>query len=117
MVDMAEMKLTDRDLKVTCREFRKGMIARMSSKGKCAMISWALQGFLSTVYKLNTKVYQGDVGNWNHLWLVMPDGRVIDCTADQFNKKGKRAKYPQIYIGKPLDIHSGGKEYNPYENT
>lgn len=104
--------MEDKALKSLCREFRKGMIDRMSSKGKCAMISWALQGFLSFAFKLNTTVYEGDVGRWNHLWLVMPDGRVIDCTADQFNKKGKRAKYPQIYIGKPLDIHKGGKPWD-----
>lgn len=103
---------TDKELKVMCREFRKGMLDRMSSKGKCAMVSWALQGFLSSVIKLKTKVYECDVGEWNHLYLVMPDGNVIDCTADQFNK-GKSRKYPQVYIGKPLDIHKDGKPYTP----
>lgn len=101
--------MNDGELKILCREFRKGMLDRMSSKGKCAMVSWALQGFLSFSMKLETEVYESDVGKWNHLWLRLPNGRVIDCTADQFNKRGKRPKYPQVYIGKPLDIHDGGK--------
>jgi hypothetical protein len=100
---------TDKQLKAMCREFRKGMLARMSSEGRCAMVSWALQGFLSFALKLETQVYESDVGEWNHLWLKMPDGRVIDCTADQFNR-GRR-RYPQVYIGMPLDIHEGGKPY------
>lgn len=102
--------ISDKKLTTFCREFRKGLLGRMSSKGKCAMLSWALHGYLSSAMGLDTKVYKGDVGNWNHLWLVMPDGRVIDCTADQFNPKNKR-KYPQVYIGKPLDIHKGGKPW------
>lgn len=100
------MTFDDKQLKTFCREFRKGMLERMSSKGKCAMVSWALQGYLSWALKLKTKVYEGEVGEWNHLWLVMPDGRVIDCTADQFGKK-----YPKVYIGAPLDIHKNGKPY------
>lgn len=49
------------------------------------------------------------VGTWNHLWIRLHDGLVIDCTADQFNR-GKR-KHPQVHVGKPLDIHKGGKRY------
>ena len=101
-----KQKWTDAQLKTMCREFRKGMLDRMSSKGKCAMVSWALQGFISFATGIQTKVYECEVGEWNHLYLMMPDGRVIDCTADQFGKK-----YPQVYIGKPLDIHEGGKPY------
>ena len=104
--------MTDRELKIFCLEFRKGMLARMSPKGKCAMVSWALQGFLSFAEKIETAVYEGDVGEWNHLWLTLPDGRVLDCTADQFNRKGKRPKYPKIYIGPPLGIHAGGKLFS-----
>lgn len=101
--------INDAMLKTFCREFRKGMLNGQSSHGNCAKVSWALQGYLSYAMSLDTKVYEGDVGEWNHIWLSMPDGRVIDCTADQFNK-GKR-RYPKVYIGKPLDIHEGGKPY------
>lgn len=103
---------TDSQLKTMCREFRKGMIGRMSSEGRCAMISWALQGFLSFAIRLDTQVYESEVGDWNHLYLVLPDGRVIDCTADQFNKRMKK-RYPQVYLGKPLEIHKCGKPYKP----
>lgn len=104
------MALTDKQLRAMCLEFRKGLLAKMSSQGKCAMVSWALQGFLSFAVKLKTEVHESQVEKWNHLYLVMPDGRVIDCTADQFNEyhaiKRKR-KFPQVYIGKPLSIHNG----------
>jgi hypothetical protein len=82
------------------------MLDRMNSRGKCAMVSWALHGYLSSALKIKTKVFEGSVGEWNHIWLVMRDGRVIDCTADQFGKK-----YPKVYIGEPLEIHAHGKPY------
>lgn len=77
----------------------------------CAVVSWALQGFLSHSSNIKTVVYESEVDlideSTNHLYLVMLDGNVIDCTADQFDKK-----YPKVYIGEPLDIHKNGKIYN-----
>lgn len=91
-----------KQLKIFCRQFRNGMLDGKPSKGQCAKVSWALQGYLSFALKLDTEVHQSDVGKWNHMYLVLPDGDIIDCTADQFGKK-----YPQVYIGKPLAIHNG----------
>lgn len=99
---------TTRKLKAFCGEFAKAMLDGRPSKGECAKVSWALSGFLS-FQGLPNEVYVSHVGRWNHLWIRLYDGRVIDCTADQFNR-GKR-KHPQIHIGKPLDIHKGGKRY------
>lgn len=100
---------TDKQLKTFSSEFRDELLDRMSSKGKCAMVSWALQGYLSFALGLKSKVYESQVGKWNHLWLMLPDGRVLDCTADQFNKK--KMKYPKVYLGTPLDIHVGGRPF------
>ena len=96
-------QLDDKTLKKICRGFRKGIIGGNGSFMQCAKVSWALQGYLSFALKIKTKVCEGDVGDGNHVWLELQDGRVIDCTADQFNY-GKR-KYPAVYIGEPLDIH------------
>lgn len=99
--------LTDKQIKIICLEFRKGVLGRRKSRAMCAKVSWALQGYLNFL-GLPTRVCEGDVGEWNHLWLALPDGRVIDATADQFSTA--RKKYPQVYIGKPLSIH---KEMTP----
>lgn len=93
---------TDKNLKVICMEFRKGICGRKKSNGMCAKVSWALQGYLSFL-GLQTRVRIGDVGQWNHFWLELPNGTVIDATADQFSTEKK--KYPAVYIGKPLKIH------------
>jgi len=53
----------------------------------------------------------------NHYWLELPDGQVLDPTADQFNDEDgfeHLRPLPPVYIGKPLDIHraalsEGGK--------
>lgn len=94
--------MDDRELKTFCREFRKGLLNGDSSKGQCAKVTWALQGFISFALQIKSEVHESTVGDWNHLYLVLSDGRVLDCTGDQFGKK-----YPQVYLGKPLAIHQG----------
>lgn len=82
------------------------MLGRASSRGQCAKLSWALQGYLSFT-GLKTQVFESQVGRWNHLYLIDEYERVIDCTADQFDKK-----YPKVYIGKGLKIHNGGEPWS-----
>lgn len=98
--------MTDKQLTRICRAFRQGMLGKGDSTARCAMVSWALQGYLSCL-GIETQAVEGTVGNWNHVWLVLDDGRVIDCTADQFNTAGEQT-YPAVYIGTPLAIHQGG---------
>lgn len=100
--------LTTRKLKTFAEEFSYQILDGKPSKGQCAKISWALSGYLSFM-GLPNDVYESQVGRWNHLWIKLWNGKIIDCTADQFNR-GKR-KHPKVYIGKPLDIHMGGKRY------
>lgn len=82
------------------------MIGRMSSKGKCAMIAWALHGFLSWSEAIESRVYECKVGDWNHIYLVLKDGRILDCAADQFSKR-----YPKVYLGPGLPIHKNGRRF------
>lgn len=97
------MAISDKELKKICSEFRKGILCGEDSKMKCAMVTLPLRGYLKMI-GVETCVIEGVFGDYNHLWLELPDGRVIDCTADQFNRRG--CKYPKVYIGKPLDIHA-----------
>lgn len=101
--------LTETQIKQICLEFRRGILGRRKSRGQCGKVSWALQGYLS-FFGVQTEVCEGDVGEWNHIYLRMPNGKVIDATADQFSTA--KTKYPQVYIGKPLKIHNGGKFKN-----
>lgn len=99
---------TTRKLKGFCEAFSEQIVDGKPSKGQCAKVSWALSGYLGFMGVPN-EVCMSEVGRWNHLWIKLYDGRIIDCTADQFNR-GKR-KHPRVHVGKPLDIHKGGKRY------
>jgi hypothetical protein len=99
---------TTRKLKTFSAAFSDKILRGRPSKGHCAMISWALSGYLSFM-GLPNEVCESQVGRGNHLWIRLFDEMVIDCTADQFNR-GKR-KHPRVHVGKPLDIHKGGKRY------
>lgn len=98
--------ITDKQLHKICEEFREGMLEGRKSKGMCGIISWALQGYLTAI-GVETRSVIGNIGKWNHVWLELPDGTVIDCTADQFNR-GK-IEYPKVYIGKRTGIHQEEK--------
>ncbi len=103
-----EIKMKRRELLSLCKSFTRGMLEGRASQGQCARVSWGLHGYLSYL-GLKTTMYESHVGDWNHVYLMMENGEVIDCTADQFNR-GRR-KNPQVYIGKPLSIHKGGKPF------
>ena len=89
----------DATLLKDCREFRDGILNCMryggKSQGMCFAISTALGGWLSWTHNLTCTLVEADFGFSNHVWLQLPDGRIIDATADQF----KRAKLPAVYIG------------------
>jgi len=93
---------TDATLKRIARQFRKGLLGSRPSDLTCAMVCIPLQGYLSAC-GLNTELMEsyplrGDIAN--HVWLRLPDGRVLDPTADQFGPQ-----YPPVYIGDPLEFH------------
>jgi len=106
---MAKPQYDKYELLVFAEEFRKGILGRRKSKGMCAKVCWALQGYLSWATGVKTEVHTSDVGVWNHVYLVMKDGTVIDPTADQFSTDKK--KYPPVYIGKPIKKLHNGKAY------
>jgi hypothetical protein len=102
--------VTDRKIKRISLGFRYGLLDGGPSKSACAVVSFALQGFLSAL-GLKTDLFESDLGHCNHIWLKLPDGRVLDATADQFNELFPNKRYPKVHLGEPLDIHENAKPY------
>ena len=75
------------------------MIGDKPSNWTCGKVSFALQGYLA-----------------NHVWLKLPDGRILDATADQFNFWFPHKKYPKVHLGKPLEIDENAKPYRATGN-
>ena len=96
------MPMTDAQLLRIACQFRKGLLGSRSSKLACAMVCLPLQGYLSAC-GVSTDLAEGHPPHgdvWNHVWLRLKDGRVLDPTADQFGPQ-----YPPVYIGEPLEFH------------
>lgn len=95
--------MKDRELIEFATDFRKGILGDHSSKMMCFAVSAPLQGILSAC-GVNSELVETDLGECNHLFLVLDDGRVLDPTADQFNY-WRKENLPPVYLGKKLDIH------------
>lgn len=63
----------------------------------CFAVCAALQGWLS-FRGVSTELVEGDFKRTNHYWLALPDGTIIDPTADQFTKPCG-GPMPKVYIG------------------
>ncbi len=59
----------------------------------CLVVAAPLQGLLSAVYGFGTDLEEVDFGCTNHVYLRLPDGRILDPTADQFDGM------PDVYCG------------------
>ena len=91
--------MTDAELIEFATEFREGILDGAPSRMMCFAVSAPLAGLLN-FYGVDAKTVEGDVGNMNHIWIELSDGRVLDATADQFDDM------PAVYLGKPAAIHS-----------
>jgi hypothetical protein len=94
--------MRDATLKKIVADFRKGILDGRDSKYMCFAVCAPLQGYLSMIgYK--SRLVQGEIKPsvdilTNHYWLELPDGRIVDPTADQFSTPER--PMPQVYIGK-----------------
>ena len=88
------------DIKKIATGFRKGFLGKNPSSGQCFVLSVSLQGYLDFM-GCKTDLIEGGIRDtdWNHFWLRLPDGTIIDPTADQFNGFDGLPKMPRIYIG------------------
>ncbi len=101
------MAMTDRQLVRHAREFRDGILDGDPSTSMCFAICAPLAGLLK-FYGVEVELVEGmnDIGN--HVWLRLPDGRVLDPTADQYNGV-HGATFPPVYLGEPTRFHRNEK--------
>lgn len=96
--------MTDGEIITFATEFREGVLDGASSKWMCAAVSWPLCTLLGINGVKGTCV-ESDLGEMNHIWILLDDGRVLDPTADQFNDLFPR-QYPPVYLGKRTELHT-----------
>ena len=99
------MIMTDKELKKIVTKFTKGILDGKPSKNMCFAVCLPLHSYLS-ICEQETELINGEIpiGDdiYQHTWLQLPDGRIIDPTADQFNALLDK-KMPLIYIGQKPD--------------
>lgn len=96
--------MTDKELIKFAGSFRKGILGKRSSAGMCAAVSWPLVTLLN-MHGVTCEAVESDLGECNHIWIKLADGRALDATADQFNALFA-SNHPPVYLGEPLDIHA-----------
>lgn len=69
----------------------------------CFAVCGPLHGLLA-LYGVEATIEDGEFGDWNHFWLRLPDGRVLDPTADQFNDQLEHP-LPPVYLGPAAMVH------------
>lgn len=85
--------MTDKQLIRYVRSFRYGIIGRRKSRAFCFMVCAPLETLLQLA-GVPCAISSGMVENWEHFWLTLPDGRILDPTADQFT-----LGLPPVYLG------------------
>lgn len=90
--------MTDKQLKRIAREFRRGILGKRPSKLMCMAVSAPLQGLLSALYGVECVLEELDFPQCNHVFLRLPDGRILDATADQFGLEA-------VYLGEVPDVY------------
>ena len=61
------------------------------------MSCYALVGYLHFA-GYDCSLVQGAIGDWEHFWIQLPSGSIIDPTADQF-KQPDGNPMPKVYHG------------------
>lgn len=98
--------MTDKQLVEFATEFREGILDGRSSAWMCAAVCWPLATLLE-MHGVKTETVTTDLGEMEHVWLRLADGRALDPTADQFNEYGFQPPMPPVYLGPPTKYHGG----------
>ncbi|MGB3391690.1 MAG: hypothetical protein WBA88_27370 [Pseudaminobacter sp.] len=97
--------MTDDELVEIAKAMREGIVGTGSSAWMCAMVCWPLAGYLR-FHGVDCDCVESDLGECNHIWIRLADGRALDPTADQFNRLFPDLAMPPVYLGAPMTIHS-----------
>ena len=98
--------MTDEELVTFSASFREGIL----DGGQSEMMCFAVAAPLSTLLHLHgveNNLMKSDLGERNHFWLRLSDGRALDPTADQFNDS-RFPPMPPVYLGPPTALHLDG---------
>lgn len=110
--------MNDKQLIRFAKSFRTGIIGRKAGDYACFMVCAPLAPLLRHS-GVKAEMRDGwialDVGSINHYWIELADGRVLDPTAEQFNKR-LGLDLPRVYLGPPTQIHPNGQETKGCDN-
>jgi hypothetical protein len=98
----------DADLIAYATEFREDILDGGESWMRCFMVCAPLAPLLR-MSGVAVELVESDLGDTNHVWLRLPDGRALDPTADQF----EGLDLPPVYLGPPLRIHAANEKAPP----
>ena len=96
--------MTDDELIEFASEFREGILDEGPSDMMCAAVCWPLATLLS-MSGVTCRAIESDLGELNHIWLLLDDGRALDPTIDQFNYLFNE-NWPEVYLGPPTKYHA-----------
>lgn len=92
--------MTDTELIEFATEFRDGILEGRPSALMCAAVCWPMEALLN-MSGVDCRSVSADFEDYNHVWIRLADGRVLDPTADQFNEHFGLA-LPAVYLGEPV---------------
>lgn len=92
------IKMTDKQLVKFCSAFRSGLIGTKPSHSMCFAMCWPMVGLLNTI-GVECELNAPKNGQPGHHWIDLPDGRILDPTADQFINPLSGNRMPKIYLG------------------
>lgn len=105
--------IEDKKILQIAKSFVKGF---GSIDKKCFIVSSSLQSYLSFFFQIETKLIMGEVylndADWDHYWLELENGKILDPTAGQF----KSLKLPKVYLGDLPDKYKKLKSENIFGN-
>lgn len=94
--------IADAKLVQYVREFREGILSGETSHYRCFMVCAPLATLLSIEGCLVRLVEHLTPEGLNHYFMLLPDGRVLDPTLDQFG-----SDHPDVYLGPPIPAFHG----------
>lgn len=97
--------MRDKKLVKLASAFRRGMLGGEPSEMMCAAVCMPLCTLLE-VNGVRTVLMESQWADCSHVWLRLPDGRVLDPTLDQFD-----ASLPEVYLGPPTKYHASPQPF------
>lgn len=79
--------MSDAEIIRVAKGFTKGLLGKKSTVDMCYVVCSPLVGYLSML-GVDCRLTDGHIehceSELHHFWITLPDGRIIDPTADQF---------------------------------